>query len=451
MAKRSPRRNTTAPLSLPPSVAHALGDEAPALLQALGEACPTSIRMNPFKPIAHHGDAVPWCASGRYLAERPVFTLDPLLHAGCYYVQEASSMLLEQAFLQGGLMDRDVLALDLCAAPGGKSTHLASLLSPGSFLVCNELVHARQAALGENLWKHGRPSVAVTGADPARLDGIEGFFDLILVDAPCSGEGMFRKDPFAREQWNEGLVASCARTQHRILDHAWRALAPGGVLIYSTCTWERSENEEQIIKLLNAGGEWQRLQLDPAWGVETTDAGHRCYPHRVKGEGFFISVIRKPGIPAARSPRVSTDQEDTQPADLLRPTDHYTLWEMEGVRYAVPVRWWAEMRLIADHLRVVFPGQPYSERKGDRWRPHAALALSTALDAGSIPALDVDLRDALAYLRGEMPAVVSGRSNGSSGERVQLVRYAGHALGWLHAAGDRWNNGWPAAWRIRMR
>jgi SAM-dependent methyltransferase len=377
-----------------------------------------------------------------------VFTLDPLLHAGCYYVQEASSMLIEQAFLQSGLHDRDLLALDLCAAPGGKSTHLASLLSPGSFLVCNEPVPARQAALSENLWKHGRPSVAITGTDPARLDGLEGFFDLILVDAPCSGEGMFRKDPFAREQWNEGLVTSCARTQQRILDHAWRALAPGGVLIYSTCTWERAENEEQVISLLNAGGEWQRLQLDPAWGVETTDAGHRCYPHRVKGEGFFISVVRKPGTPVARSPLA---QENAQPVEWLEPVEQFTLWEQENVRYAQPVRWSAAIRSIADHLRIVAPGQPHSDRKGERWRPHAALALSTALDAGSMSTLDVDRRDALAFLRGELPSSLNGRSNGPPAERVQLVRYDGHALGWLHAAGDRWNNGWPAAWRIRMR
>ncbi len=449
MAKRSSRPHSSVPLSLPPSVASTLGDDAPALLHALGGPSPISIRLNPFKPIETRGESVPWCTNGRYLAERPVFTLDPLFHAGCYYVQEASSMLLEQAFLQGGLQHHDLLALDLCAAPGGKSTHLASLLSPGSFLVCNEPVHARQAALCENLWKHGRPSVAITGADPIRLEALNSFFDLILVDAPCSGEGMFRKDPFAREQWNEGLVGACARTQHRILDHAWRALAPGGVLIYSTCTWERSENEEQVIKLVNRGGEWQRLKLDPAWGVETTDAGHRCYPHRVQGEGFFISVVRKPGLHALRSPHHPTEKEEL--AEWLRPNEQLTLVETEGVRYAVPVRWSASMRIIADHLRIVAPGQPHSERKGERWRPHASLALSTALDPTSIPAQDVDLMEALAFLRGELPSAASGRSNGSSGERVQLVRYAGHPLGWLHAAGDRWNNGWPAAWRIRMR
>ncbi len=421
------------------------------MLEALGQASPISIRLNPFKAGAMRGEPVPWCTYGRYLAERPVFTLDPLLHAGCYYVQEASSMLLEQAFMQSGLHDRDLLALDLCAAPGGKSTHLASLLSPGSFLVCNEPVSARQGALCENLWKHGRPSVAITGADPARFEALEGRFDLILVDAPCSGEGMFRKDPFAREQWNEGLVISCARMQGRILDHAWHALAPGGVLIYSTCTWERAENEEQVIRLVAKGGEPLPLKLDPAWGVLTTDLGHRCYPHRVKGEGFFIAVVRKPGTHAGFTTEAPTAEEVATVLEGWCAQEPYTLLEIEHTRFAVPMRWSSALRNISDHLRPVAPGQPHSERKGERWRPHAALALSTALDQRSVPVVDVDLRDALAFLRGELPVVASGRSNGTSGERVRLVRYDGHALGWLHAAGDRWNNGWPNAWRIRMR
>lgn len=426
-----------------------LGDESDALLAALKEESPVSIRLNPLKPATVPGGPVPWCATGRYLSERPSFTLDPLLHAGAYYVQEASSMLLEQAFLRTGLAESDILALDICAAPGGKSTHLASLLSADSLLVCNEVVRARRDALMENLWKHGSPNTVVTGSAPAGFAGLQDAFDLVLVDAPCSGEGMFRKDPFARHQWNERLVATCARTQRDILQHAWASLGPGGWLIYSTCTWERSENEEQVLDLIRQGAEFVSIPMSDAWDVEATDAGYRCYPHRVKGEGFFIALLRKPG----ERPGRAGDQQGTpllaEIASWLSKPDASSIRDQEGTLYASPMQWAYTVDMLCRDLRVLSPGIPIAERKGDRWRPHAVLALNELLAPGAFPAADVDREQALTYLRGETTLGLGSNAGGALG--VRLVRYAGLPLGWMHAAGDRWNNGWPKTWRIRMR
>jgi 16S rRNA C967 or C1407 C5-methylase (RsmB/RsmF family) len=251
MSKRRKRGNGTPtsaelPEAFRQRVGQLLGAEYEAFEQALEQSPPVSIRLNRDKPVGPAGRPVPWCTTGRYLEDRPVFTLDPHLHAGAYYVQEASSMLMEQALRASDLLDRPVLALDLCAAPGGKSTHIRSLLHPDSLLVANEVDRRRQAALLENLWKWGLPNVVVSGSDPAELVGLPETFDLIVVDAPCSGEGLFRKDHFARRQWSEALVDQCAMVQGRIVEQAWEALRPGGVLIYSTCTWETAENEQRL-------------------------------------------------------------------------------------------------------------------------------------------------------------------------------------------------------------
>lgn len=449
MAKQRPRQPIARPITLPPAVAELLGDEAPLLLAALMTPSPVSVRLNPSKPSAINGEAVPWCSSGRYFAERPSFTLDPLLHAGAYYVQEASSMLVEQAFLATGLSHRDILALDLCAAPGGKSTHLASLLSPGSLLVCNETVPGRRAPLCENLWKQGRSNTLVTGNPASDIARLAGLFDLILVDAPCSGEGMFRKDPFAHQQWNEGLVRSCAATQSGILAHAWHALSPGGWLIYCTCTWERAENEEQIDGLVRLGAEYTPLDPPPEWGVVDTGLGHRCYPHRTKGEGFFIGLLRKPGhLDDHTDPAVHSGDEPEVHRWLKSPDD-WSLVEKEGILYASPARWHTTVKRFIEELSPVAPGIPVAERKGDRWRPHAALALNEGLSPTAFPVLDLSREEALTFLRGETTLPVGSNAAGGSG--VRLVRYAGLAFGFLHAAGDRWNNGWPKPWRIRMR
>lgn len=388
---------------------------------------------------------------GRYLSERPIFTLDPLLHCGCYYVQEASSMLLEQAFVRTGIGHKDVMALDLCAAPGGKSTHLSALLSPGSLLICNEPVRGRQPSLTENLWKQGLRHPVITASDPSALDMLPGRFDLIVVDAPCSGEGMFRKDPFARQQWSAGLVAHCAKEQSRILRHAWYALKPGGWIIYSTCTWERTENEDRVKDLTDLGGVFVPLALDPSWGIVDTDAGHRCYPHRLRGEGFFISLVQKPGEPARNPEAFVADSLPAGFAEWIDAPSERMVREQDDTVFLLPARWAEEITRIQAHMNVIAPGTPIADRKGARWFPTAALALNLELRRASFTPIEVDHMNALRFLRGEMIDMGTSPGTHDALSDPLLVRYEGYPLGFLSAAGHRWNNRWPKPWRIRMR
>ncbi|MBK6831415.1 MAG: rRNA methyltransferase [Flavobacteriales bacterium] len=423
-----------------------LGEEVATLEAALSLPSPTSIRLNPLKTFLLKAEAVPWCSNGRYLQERPAFTFDPFLHAGAYYVQEPSSMLLERAVLASGVFDRDVLALDLCAAPGGKSTHLLSLLSTGSLLIANEIDATRRHVLAENIWKHGASNAVITGSDPADLASLHSCFDLILIDAPCSGEGMFRKDPFARQQWSPALVERCAVTQRKIVAHAWDALAPGGTLIYSTCTWERTENEEQLDPLIQQGAHCLELALDPAWGIARYEdhgvIGYRCFPHRLRGEGLFISVLRKPGEGRPRPLKGPHASIGSSGPGWLKVDTGAVVIEHGDVLHAMPSRWMPPMEEILRSMRVHAPGTPLAERKGEGWVPHAAAALSQWLDRSTFPEIAVDEAGALSYLRGEaLPA------HDASGPG--LVTHQGLALGWVHGAGKRWNNRWPAAWRIR--
>lgn len=355
-------------------------------------------------------------------------------------------MFLEQALLASGLLDRDVLALDLCAAPGGKTTHLRSLLTRGSLLVANEVDGARRNALAENLWKWGAGNVMITGSDPSDLEQLPDRFDLILLDAPCSGEGMFRKDPFARKQWNPALVKRCAATQRRIVERAWNALAPGGMLIYSTCTWELSENEEQLQPLLERGGEPITIPIDPAWGIERTElgmvTGYRCYPHRLKGEGFFLGMVRKPGERSERTGRGSASSSQ-RIGWLNRPDDHVVI-DHRDVLHVLDAQWKAEQEELSNTLCVIAPGTPFAERKGNEWRPHAASALSDRLDRSAFPAMDLDEARAIRYLQGH--AIPGTHAQGSA-----LMTYKAHPLGWVQGAGSRWNNRWPRPWRIRAQ
>ncbi len=439
---------------LPGALRHTLEDlipgEVEALEQALRAPPPTSIRIHPARAGAPRGSAIPWCATGRYLPERPVFTLDPALHAGAYYVQEAASMLLEQAFIATGLMQHDIAAMDLCAAPGGKSTHLRSLMTPGSLLVANEVDPKRRSVLAENLWKWGMPNVTITGSPAQDFSMLPGTFDLVLVDAPCSGEGMFRKDPFARRQWNTDLVRSCAATQSAILPHAWQALRPGGVLIYSTCTWETAENEGQLMPLVRRGAISIPIGADPGWGIRPSAVqgihALRCYPHLLLGDGFFLAALRKPGTwePQPQARHVPTRGS---------PAECWTSWmhgscdpawfDHQGVWHIVDARHAATMEALHTRLRVHAPGIPVAMRKGNAWRPHPALALNALLRDDAFPNIPLTGPEALHYLRGQ--ALRTGTAHGTA-----LVSYNGLPLGWVQGAGTRWNNGWPALWRIRM-
>jgi NOL1/NOP2/fmu family ribosome biogenesis protein len=272
------------------------------------------------------------------------------------------------------------------------------------------------------------------------------FCDLVLVDAPCSGEGMFRKDPFARAQWSEGLVMECAARQRIILDAAWAVLKPGGYLIYSTCTWEERENEEQVNGLLARGAELVQVPVENEWGMVSAEPGLRCYPHRVRGEGFFLAVLHKPGegSAVARSPGKVATEVFPEVMDWLDPSVEWRLSERDGTLYGITGPWSTLLDDLASQVRMMAPGIPVAVRKGGAWVPHPALALNQCLRPGAFHAVDLDREQVMQFLRGE--AIAAEAASGAA-----LMRFQGLGLGWGQGAGRRWNNRWPAPWRIRMR
>ena len=299
---------TTPDTVLPPAfeaqMRHQLGPDYDAFVDALTQETPVSIRVNPRKNALDTTglEPVPWCVEGFYLPERPNFTLDPLFQGGAYYVQEASSMLLAEVLRQTVRLGQPIRALDLCGAPGGKSTLLASMLHSDSLLLTNEVIRSRVSVLRENVDKWGYPNVAVSNHDPEDFGKLTGFFDLILVDAPCSGEGLFRKDPAAVNQWSEEAVQICSARQQRILTAAAPLLDQGGMLIYSTCTYNDIENQDNVRFLMANGFVNIPLDLPADWHIAEkwvdNAVGYQCYPHNVQGEGFFISVFKKKTLDA---------------------------------------------------------------------------------------------------------------------------------------------------------
>lgn len=273
--------------------------ECNALCRALQADEPVSIRTNTGKnaPAPPQTHPVPWTDNGFYLNRRPAFTFDPLFHAGFYYVQEAASMFIAQAVRR--YVNRPVVMLDLCAAPGGKSTLVRNCLPQGSLLVANEVMRARSQVLAENLIKWGNPEVIVTNNDPADFSRLEERFDVILTDVPCSGEGMFRKDDRAISEWSSEGVELCWKRQRRIVADIWPCLKQGGILIYSTCTFNREENEDNVAWIASTlGAEVLPVDTETEWGITGNLTGedfpvYRFLPHHTSGEGLFVAVLRK--------------------------------------------------------------------------------------------------------------------------------------------------------------
>ncbi len=263
-------------------------------LDAIVQKPITSIRYNKkYSHLISTETPIPWCTKGVYLKERPVFTIDPFFHAGCYYPQEAGSMILDQIQFSP---DKLLKVLDLCAAPGGKTTLIYDKLPLGSVLVANEVIPKRAEILRENLIKWGCKETIVTCTEPYKLGKLKHEFDVILVDAPCSGEGMFRKDPKAITEWNPSSNKACSKRQKSILDAIIPALKPGGMLIYSTCTYSDLENEQQVERLIEKFGfTIHSVDLESTWNFEQVKSyGWRTTPHKTNAEGFFFSVLISP-------------------------------------------------------------------------------------------------------------------------------------------------------------
>lgn len=414
----------------------------------------TSIRLNPFKNQADQppGEAVPWCSAGFYLKERPSFTHDPAFHGGAYYVQEASSMFLEQAFRQSVGQQTQLRVLDLCAAPGGKSTHLLSMLSKDSLLVANEVIRTRATVLSENIEKWGNANVVVTNNDPEDFGILEGFFDVIVVDAPCSGEGLFRKDPDAMAEWSEENAQLCSSRQRRILNEVWPALKQNGILIYSTCTYNPEENQTNLLALLKEKkAECIRLTIEKDWGIteviEGSAIGYQCYPHRVKGEGFFISVISKTEEQHEYS--VSTKPlfqwVPKKIVDTLRgwttsaETDFII---QDDLIIALPTALRSEMELLNKRLKVIQKGTAVARSKHDKLVPEHAWALSQNINRENFTTIELSEEQALAYLRKDVFPL------DQPAKGFALFTYQGTAIGWANLLGNRFNNLYPSNWRI---
>lgn len=436
------------------------GNEWEAFSMAHGKTSPVSIRLNPAKAANHHAlfkqqaiqhtQAIPWSKQAYYLTERPSFTLDPAFHAGAYYVQEASSMLLEQAILQHVDTADNIRALDLCAAPGGKSTHLLSLLSTNSLLVSNEVIRSRATILAENITKWGHANVVVTNNDPEDFQKLKGFFDLVVVDAPCSGEGLFRKDADAMKEWSVENANLCAMRQQRIVHDVWPALKENGLLIYCTCTYNPEENNKNIERFASEmNAEVLPLNLHPEWGVQTLDYGYQCFPDKVKGEGFYLAVLRKKeqqsGLRMRGGKTVFTKVPKTaERYQQWLNTTEVKLTQFREFLLAVPAYQEEAIAFACSQLKIVSAGTTVGTLKHDKLIPDHALALSIVLNKEKFPLVQVSYEEAITYLRKDV-FWQEGLSKGFS-----LIQYEDFTLGWANVLDNRLNNLYPAEWRIRM-
>lgn len=464
--------NREACVPLPAAFLGGTAAAQPGLAEALEGQAPVSVRLNPYKPCLLPESAiagpVSWAESGEayYLAERPVFTADPVFHGGAYYVQEAASMftgwLLRRILpdLGGG----GLRVLDLCAAPGGKTTHIASVVGTRDVVVANEVIRSRAKILAQNVQKWGSGNIAVTSNDPADFgERLPGFFDVVVVDAPCSGEGMFRKDHGARAEWSPENVLLCAARQRRIVCDVWDALRPGGVMIYSTCTFNAAEDEENVLWIADElGGEIMDFGGLPegivaGYGGGRT-AGWHFYPHLVPGEGFFAAAIRKNGswvgTPAGRAknnkglPLLAKDDA----AEIRRWVDGAAGSECfarggDGMVYGFSRALYDTVgTLLHGRFGLLYSGVQLGELIRGALKPAHALALYHGLGRGTVNVAEVPEGAAMEYLRKGTSTALLPVDFFMEG--LNLVSCRGIALGWAKRIGSRYNNLYPANWRV---
>lgn len=435
------------------------------------QQAPTSIRLNPFKaagkdvPEAKADGFVPWCsATGRYLKERPNFTFDPLLHAGLYYVQEAASMFIHHAV--SALVKTPVRMLDLCAAPGGKSTVLRAALPTGSLLFSNEPMRTRAQILSENMQKFGHEDIIVTNNYPRDYRKAGLTFDAILADVPCSGEGMFRKDDGARQEWSVQNVDNCSRLQREIITDVWPCLKPGGLLFYSTCTFNAHEDEENVEWIARElGADALELPTLPEWNITPAIAGqlhaYRFLPGISRSEGLFMAVLRKhqsdDGEPCNDTKNKKkkklkggkADKNNAKPkikaADIpLLGAQDFCVRQRGDDTIAIP-NWWADTYdEAAQQLNIMHAGVCIGTAKGKDIIPSQSLALSRKLSPEAFPRVEVDYANAIAYLRKEAVTLPPDTPRG-----FLLLTFGGVPIGFEKNIGPRANNIYPQEWRIK--
>lgn len=425
----------------------------------------TSIRINPVKKLALTNtlslaakldDQVPWSSHGYYLQARPSFTSDPLFHAGVYYVQEASSMFLEQALKQTTDLSMPLKVLDLCAAPGGKSTLIQSLINERSLLVSNEVIKTRVNILSENITKWGAANVIVTNNDPKDFQRLKNFFDVIVVDAPCSGSGLFRKDAGAMDEWSEQNVQLCSQRQQRILADIFPSLKEEGVLIYSSCSYS-TEEDEMISDWLadEFDADTIQLQVNPEWNIVETQSvkhnayGYRFYPDKVKGEGFFIAAFKKTKTQndVFKTAKNKNKQEALTAKEIqevkryIQPGYEFFFIKQNEEAISMPAYFENDLAAIQSVLYIKKAGVRLGAIIRNELIPHHELALSCIIN-NEVPAVEVDEQTALQYLRKQDVKIDTSLKGWA------LIIYCKLPLGWIKILPGRVNNYYPKEWRI---
>ncbi len=451
-------------MNLPASLMNSLVDikgfdrEAFEKIHQSGEQV-TSVRVNPAKSISQfpnfkisQSNKIPWTEYGYYLNERPSFTFDPFFHAGCYYVQEASSMFLEQALKQMVDLSKPIKILDLAAAPGGKSTHIQSLISKESLLVSNEVIKSRANVLQDNIIKWGCENVIVTNNDPKDFARLENYFDVIVVDAPCSGSGLFRRDEDAIDEWSLNNVQLCSQRQQRILADVWPALKKNGILIYSTCSYSREEDEDILDWLMNSLPIAHcQLSIEPNWNIDEVKTGsgvygYRFWPYKLKGEGFFLSCLKKLdgsefSLKSKHRYQTLTKKENEFVSKWLRPWKYQLVKHQSNIVSALPEIFAADVNLLSEKLRVNYFSIRVGEIIHEKLIPDHSLAMSK-LVSENIEAVTLDIDQAITYLK-KKELRLDGLEKG-----WKLVRYEGQNLGWVNVLANRVNNYYPKELRI---
>ena len=401
-----------------------MGEELYATFEkGMQEEVPVSIRLNPFKldaarvSVKDKETDIPWCHNAMYLKSRPNFTFDPMLHAGVYYVQEASSMFVDHVLRE--VIKKPVRMLDLCAAPGGKTTCAYAALPAGSLLFSNEPIRQRANILNENVLKFGVPDIIVTNNYACDYQQSKLQFDVILTDVPCSGEGMFRKDAGAIDDWSMKKVEECARLQREIVSDIWPCLKPGGVLIYSTCTFNAHEDEENVAWISEElGADFIEIPTEKAWSITGSlidkSPVYRFIPGKTRGEGIFLAVLRKHG----------------EPADM---NEEKRLKEIKAIH-----------EKALKKLHVLSHGPLSDTIKGKQAIPDHSKALSATADLKTYPHVEVDYQQAIAYLRTEAVTLKADAPRG-----IVLLTYRDFPIGFAKNLGNRANNLYPQAWKIK--
>ena len=426
-------------------------DGCEALTRALSKSPSISVRANNKITLHPSNNLVPWCENGFYLQDRPIFTLDPLLHGGAFYVQEASSMFLHQVVKQHLLSAKRVL--DLCAAPGGKSTLLLQSLAEDCLLISNEIIRSRANILSENITKWGNSNSIVTNNNPSDFGRLlPSYFDAVVVDAPCSGEGMFRKDLNAINEWSPQAVDICAKRQQEILSSVWETLKPGGVLVYSTCTFNKEENEENVEWICSKlGATTLAVDLKGNSDITLSDFGYRFYPHKTRGEGFFISVLKKNKSDEVQENSLNfkknvkqRELKDTHVSKMLKNSKEWAFFESSDKIKAYNRSFLNDCLFFEQQFNCLSSGIVMGELKGKDFIPSQQLALSKEIDLKKIEKIELDYKSAILYLKKEAIYLPDAKKG------FLLVCYKNLPLGWVKNVGNRCNNLYPQAWRIRM-